>query len=73
MNKSLREIVRSQRKCLKISQVELAKKTGINQGKISQFEAGKVNLTSANVEKILDVLSLQVIPKKAAPLQSTNQ
>jgi transcriptional regulator with XRE-family HTH domain len=54
----LKEIVASKRKSLNLSQIELANKCGLTQSQISNFEAGKTSLSSDNLEKILEVLSL---------------
>lgn len=56
---TLREKVISRRKNAKITQTELAEKTGLTQSQLSEFESGKSDLTSSSLDKIFNVLKLK--------------
>lgn len=62
----LHEIVKEQRKKLKMTQKELAERAGTTQTEVSHFETGKANVTIDTLSKYLRVLSLDitVIEKK---------
>jgi len=42
---------------------DLARKTGINRNSISSFLSGSRAISNANLDKILDVLGLTLVPK----------
>lgn len=56
---TLREIVISRRKKAKMSQTELAEKTGLTQSQISEFESEKRSLGSDSLDKIFKVLKMK--------------
>ena len=61
--------VRDQRKKLSLSQMELSKRTGLQQREISRIERGLGNPTRETLEKLGDALGLELAfqPKKAQP------
>ncbi|MFA6831314.1 MAG: helix-turn-helix domain-containing protein [Bacteroidaceae bacterium] len=52
----IRETIINKRKECGMTQKELSEKTGIQQNRISEFEAGKRDIVTSNVDKIFEVL-----------------
>lgn len=59
----LHEQIRARRIALKISQSKLSELTGLRKATISDFETGKKSMTSKNLEKVFEVLKLEVKEK----------
>lgn len=59
------------RKAKKLTQTQLAKRTGISQGKISKIERGEANPTLKVMAKIASALDMTIgfIPKQVQMLQ----
>lgn len=55
---TLREIIINKRLELKLTQGEVAEKAGISQPRISEFESGRREMNSANIDKVLNVLGI---------------
>jgi ribosome-binding protein aMBF1 (putative translation factor) len=68
----LGEAVAKRRAELSLSQVELAKRTGVRQADISKIERGVANPTLTTMKKIFKVLELQLSAKPYGQVQSTN-
>lgn len=51
--------IRSLRKNRSFTQVELAKKAGINSSHFSKIERGEVNMSSVKVKNIIDALGVR--------------
>lgn len=59
----LGEAVANRRAELRLSQIQLAKRTGVRQADISRIEQGKGNPTLDTIRKILSALQLQIMIK----------
>lgn len=57
---TIREMVIEKRKKAGITQEELAKKTGIPQSRISEFESGNRSMNSNNLDKIFEALEISL-------------
>ena len=55
--------IKERRENLKINQENLAKTSGVGSRTLKQFECGKGNPTSQTIQKIADVLGLEVCLK----------
>lgn len=53
--------IRSKRKELKLTQVELSERSGVPQYVISRLENGQQNITLCNLVKIMNVLKLKIV------------
>ena len=56
----IREICKEKRLSLGITQAELARKVGVRKATISDFENGKANMRSSHLEKVLEILGLNI-------------
>lgn len=56
----LREKIIKARKEQGLTQKDLAKKVGVRQATISDFERGKTNLNSNTLEKIFEILNINI-------------
>lgn len=56
---TLREMVTSRRKEVKMTQTDLASRSGLTQSQLSDFESGKSDLTSSSLDKIFKVIKLK--------------
>lgn len=61
----INEIISERRKSLGLTQIQLAKKLGIRNATISDFEKGKYNLGSDKLEAMLTELQLSIQPDTA--------
>jgi len=61
--KELIEIIKKRRKVLKVTQETLAELSGVGLRTLKQFESGKGNPTLLTIQKIADVLGLEVCLK----------
>jgi transcriptional regulator with XRE-family HTH domain len=59
----IREKITHYRKQQGLTQTDLASKSGLRQATISDFENGKNNLRSDLLEKIMEVLNLDIVPR----------
>ena len=57
----LDEIIKKRRVKLKLSQVDLAEMSGISLATVKDIERGKANPSLRTVEKLLDVLGLELL------------
>lgn len=57
------KIIKERRESLNITQEELAKFSGVGLRTLKQFESGKGNPTLQTINKIVDVLGLEVCLK----------
>lgn len=57
---SIMEVMKTQRKKLGISQLDLAEMADVGITTVKQIEAGKGNPSLSTVEKIMDVLGLEI-------------
>lgn len=57
---SINEKCRKKRREIELSQKELADQIGVNQSTIASFESGRSGLSVQNLEKILDVLKIEL-------------
>lgn len=55
----LREIISEKRIKLGLTQSQLAQKTGLTQAQISDFESGKREMNSSNLEKIISAMGMR--------------
>jgi len=58
--KKINEICKAYREFLKITQHELAEKVGVRIATISDFETGKKGINSRTLEKIFDILKINL-------------
>ena len=56
----LSEIIKTRRAKLKLSQVDLAEMSGVSLATLKDIERGKANPSLRTVEKLLDVLGLEI-------------
>ena len=59
----LREVIKSRRKTLAISQQDLAEMAGLGVATIKDIERGKGNPSLSTVARILDVLGMELVFK----------
>ncbi|MBQ9475343.1 MAG: helix-turn-helix transcriptional regulator [Bacteroidales bacterium] len=57
---SLQEVLKSRRKILSISQMDLAEMAGVGVATVKDIERGKGNPSLATVSKILEVLGMEM-------------
>lgn len=57
---SIAEVMKSQRKKLSISQLDLAEMSEVGITTVKQIEAGKGNPSLSTVEKIMEVLGMEI-------------
>jgi len=57
---SLGEVMKSRRKTLSLSQLDLAEMAGVGLATVKDIERGKGNPSLATVSSILDVLGLEI-------------
>ncbi len=58
---SIREVLKSRRKTLSLSQQDLAEMAGIGLSTLKDIERGKGNPSLATVSKILEVLGMEIV------------
>ena len=56
----LSEIIKTRRAKLKLSQVDLAEMSGVSLATVKDIERGKANPSLRTVEKLIDVLGLEI-------------
>ncbi len=56
----LNEVIKSRREILKLSQVDLAEMSSISLATIKDIERGKGNPSLSTIQKIIDVLGLEI-------------
>ena len=56
----LSEIIKTRRAKLKLAQVDLAEMSGVSLATVKDIERGKANPSLRTVEKLLDVLGLEI-------------
>lgn len=54
------ETIKQRRKALGITQGELASRLGVRQATISDFERGIMSIRSETLEKIMEILELEI-------------
>lgn len=57
---SLREVLKSRRKTLAVSQQDLAEMAGVGVATVKDIERGKGNPSFSTVSKLLDVLGMEM-------------
>ena len=57
---SLREVLKSRRKTLAVSQQDLAEMAGVGMATVKDIERGKGNPSFSTVSKLLDVLGMEM-------------
>lgn len=57
---SLREVLKSRRKTLAVSQQDLAEMAGVGVATVKDIERGKGNPSLSTVSKLLDVLGMEM-------------
>lgn len=57
----LKEVMKSRRKTLSISQLDLAEMAEVSLATVKDIERGKGNPSFATVNKIIEVLSMEII------------
>ena len=58
---SLREVIKSRRKVLGISQQDLAEMSGISLPTVKDIERGLANPSLSTISKLLDVLGMEIV------------
>ncbi len=61
LKKKVGEEIRDRRKSLRMEQIDLQDYSGVGSTTISKLEQGKANITLETLEKIFEVLGLEVI------------
>lgn len=56
----LGEVIKTRRAKLKLSQVDLAEMSGVSLATVKDIERGKANPSLRTVEKLIDVLGLEI-------------
>jgi transcriptional regulator with XRE-family HTH domain len=65
----MRARIRAKRKKLGISQVQLAERVGISRVAVCEYEAGRGSLSDRTVEKMLDVLDIDILRRAKAHIR----
>jgi transcriptional regulator with XRE-family HTH domain len=60
MNDNLIKVLKERKEILKINQEQLAELSEVGIATLKRFESGKGNITITNLQKIADVLGLEV-------------
>jgi transcriptional regulator with XRE-family HTH domain len=60
MNDNLIKVLKERKEILKINQEQLAELSEVGIATLKRFESGKGNITLTNLQKIADVLGLEV-------------
>ena len=55
------EIIKTRRSKLKLSQVDLAEMSGVSLATVKDIERGKANPSLQTMEKLLDILGLELL------------
>ena len=63
----LKEVMKSRRKLLAISQLDLAEMAGVSLATVKDIERGKGNTSLATVKKIIEVLGMEIEYKVRQP------
>ncbi|MCI6893796.1 MAG: helix-turn-helix domain-containing protein [Bacteroidales bacterium] len=63
----LKEVMKSRRKLLAISQLDLAEMAGVSLATVKDIERGKGNPSLATVKKIIEVLGMEIEYKVRQP------
>ena len=63
----LKEVMKSRRKLLAISQLDLAEMAGVGLATVKDIERGKGNPSLATVKKIIEVLGMEIEYKVRQP------
>ena len=63
LKKTIGQIIKTRRKELKMEQVDLQDYAEVGSTTLSKLEMGKLNITIDNLEKITEVLGLELIIK----------
>lgn len=63
----LKEVMKSRRKLLAISQLDLAEMAGVSLATVKDIERGKGNPSLATVKKIIEVLGMEIEYKVHQP------
>jgi len=63
LKEKIGKVIKTRRKELKMEQVDLQDYAEIGSTTLSKLETGKLNITIDNLEKIMDVLGLELIIK----------
>jgi transcriptional regulator with XRE-family HTH domain len=67
----MRVRIRAKRLKLKLSQSELARRVGISRVAVCEYEAGRGSLSDRTIEKMLDVLDIDVKRRARLALRRT--
>ncbi|MCF8360122.1 MAG: helix-turn-helix transcriptional regulator [Prolixibacteraceae bacterium] len=59
-NEDIIKIIKTRKEILSINQEDLAELSGIGLATLKRFESGKGNITLKNLQKITDVLGLEI-------------